>query len=144
MTQDGYVQELQEGEYYPVELPEVDFDHAEVDPANPGFASLLHAIRGVREGLIHPSVLEDYVHGLLPRLEQAFTQWESVSQQPLQQMGLGEEQIAQMQGAFSATEAMLQEMDVVLSLCQQGDDASLEEADQRLSAVHHEIRRALG
>lgn len=144
MTQDGYVQELQEGEYYPVDLPEVDFDQAEVDPANPGFASLLHAIRGVRQGLIHPSVLEDYVQGLLPRLEEAFAQWESVSQQPLREMGLGEEQVAQLQGAFQATEALLQEMDTVLGLCHQADDVSLEEAEQRLSAVHQEIKRALG
>jgi hypothetical protein len=144
LTQDGFVQELDEGEYYPVELPEVDFDHAEVDPANPGFASLLPAVRGVREGLLHPSLLEDYVAGLSPRLEAAYLQWETVAQQPLDQMGLAEEQVAQLQGAFAATEALLQEMEVVLSLCSNGDEASLEEAEQRLTAVHQEIKQALG
>lgn len=144
MTQDGYVQELDEGEYYPAELPEVDFDHAEVDPANPGFASLLPALKGVREGILHPSILQDYVAGLMPRLEAAFAQWESVAHQPLEQMGLGEEQIAQLQGAFAATEALLQEMEIVLSLCQNGDEGSLEEAEQRLANVHHEIKAALG
>ena len=144
MTQDGFVQELDEGEYYPVELPEVDFDHAEVDPANPGFASLLPALSGVRGGLLHPSVLEDYVVGLSPRLEAAYTQWEQVAGQPLDELGLGQEQIEQLRGAFAATEALLQEMETVLSLCSQGDEASLEEAEQRLSEIHHEIKQALG
>lgn len=144
MTQDGFVQELDEGEYYPVELPEVDFDQAEVDPANPGFASLLPALRGVRAGLLHPSVLEDYVTGLSPRLEVAYSQWEQVAGQPLEELGLAEEQVAQLQGAFAATEALLQEMDTVLSLCSQADEASLEEAEQRLSEIHHEIKQALG
>lgn len=148
MSQDGYVQELGEGEYYPVELPEVDFDHAEVDPANPGFASLLHALRGYRAGQFDAPVLEAYVVGLSPRLEMAFNQWEQVAQQPLQEMGLAEEQIAQLQGAFSATEALLQEMDLVLGLIErglgEGDDASLDEAEQRLANVHEEIKGALG
>jgi hypothetical protein len=144
LSHDGFVQELDEGEYYPVELPEVDFDHAEVDPANPGFASLLPAVRGVRAGILHPSLLEDYVAGLSPRLEAAYLQWETVAQQPLEQMGLGEEQLAQLQGAFAATESLLQEMEMVLSLCSQGDEASLEEAEHRLGAVHHEIKQALG
>jgi hypothetical protein len=148
LSQDGYVQELGEGEYYPVELPEVDFDHAEVDPANPGFASLLHALRGYRAGQFDAPVLEAYVLGLSPRLEMAFHQWEQVSQQPLQEMGLAEEQIAQLQGAFSATEALLQEMDLVLGLIErglgEGDEASLHEAEQRLASVHQEIKGALG
>ena len=148
MTNDGYVQELGEGEYYPAELPEVDFDHAEVDPANPGFASLLHALRGFRAGQFDASVLEAYVIGLSPRLESAFQQWEQVAGQPLQEMGLGEEQIAQLQGAFSATEALLQEMDVVLGLIErgltEGDEPSLDEAEQRLANVHQEIKAALG
>ena len=148
MTQDGFVQELDEGDFYPSELPEVDFDQAEVDPANPGFASLLPALRGVRAGILHPSVLDDYVGGLSPRLEAAFTQWESVAQQPLEKLGLAEEQVAQLQGAFAATEALLNEMDLVLSLiergCVDGDEASLDEAEQRLSVVHQEIRQALG
>ncbi|MFN8607366.1 MAG: hypothetical protein U0931_07535 [Vulcanimicrobiota bacterium] len=148
MSQDGYVQELGEGEYYPVELPEVDFDHAEVDPANPGFASLLHALRGFRAGHFDAPVLEAYVVGLSPRLETAFSQWEQVANQPLQEMGLGEEQIAQLQGAFSATEALLQEMDLVLGLIERGlseeDEASLDEAEQRLANVHQEIKGALG
>ncbi|MBX3166265.1 MAG: hypothetical protein KF760_02590 [Candidatus Eremiobacteraeota bacterium] len=148
MTNDGYVQELGEGEYYPAELPEVDFDHAEVDPANPGFASLLHALRGVRAGHFDASVLEAYVVGLSPRLEAAFQQWEQVAGQPLQEMGLGDEQIAQLQGAFSATEALLQEMDLVLGLIErgltEGDEPSLDEAEQRLANVHQEIKAALG
>lgn len=148
MSQDGYVQELGEGEYYPVELPEVDFDHAEVDPANPGFASLLHALRGYRAGQFDAPVLEAYVVGLSPRLEMAFSQWEQVANQPLQEMGLGEDQIAQLQGAFSATEALLQEMDIVLGLIERGlsedDEASLDEAEQRLANVHQEIKGALG
>jgi len=139
---------LGEGEYYPAELPEVDFDHAEVDPANPGFASLLHALRGYRVGQFDVSVLEAYVVGLSPRLEQAFQQWEQVAGQPLQEMGLAEEQVAQLQGAFSATEALLQEMDLVLGLIErgltEGDLPSLDEAEQRLANVHNEIKAALG
>ena len=148
MTNDGYVQELGEGEYYPAELPQVDFDHAEVDPENPGFASLLHALRGYRAGHFDGTVIEAYVVGLSPRLDAAFQQWEQVAGQPLQEMGLGEEQIAQLQGAFSATEALLQEMDVVLGLIERGltepDDAALDEAEQRLANVHEEIKGALG
>lgn len=148
MTNDGYVQELGEGEYYPAELPEVDFEHAEVDPSNPGFASLLHALRGYRSGQFDGTVLEAYVVGLSPRLDQAFQQWEEVAGQPLQEMGLGEEQIAQLQGAFSATEALLQEMDVVLGLIERGltepHDPSLDEAEERLAAIHQEIKGALG
>ena len=148
MTQDGFVQELEDGEFYPSELPDVDFDHAEVDPANPGFASLLPALRGVRAGILHPSVLDDYLAGLSPRLEAAFLQWESVAQQPLEKLGLADEQVVQLQGAFSATEALLNEMDLVLSLIERGcvdsDEASLDEAEQRLSVVHQEIRQALG
>ncbi len=148
MTNDGYVQELGEGEYYPAELPDVDFDHAEVDPANPGFASLLYALRGYRVGQFDAPVLEAYVVGLSPRLEHAFQQWEQVAGQPLQEMGLAEEQIAQLQGAFSATEALLQEMDLVLGLIERGltedDLSSLDEAEQRLANVHNEIKAALG
>lgn len=145
--QDGFVQDLESQEFYAGEIPEIDFDQP-IDPENPGFASLLPALQAVRRGDAGVEVLEAYVHGLAPRLEATFQQWEVVAGQPLEQMGLSEEQIAQLRGAFGATEALLTEMDQILVLIERGyldsDEACFAEAEERLSVVHNEIRGALG
>ena len=145
---DGFVQDVDSEEYYGEELPEVDFDNSPVDPQNPGFASLLPALQAFRQGNVDADVLQAYVVGLSPRLEAAFQQWESVAQQPLEQMGLDEEQVEQLRGAFSTTETLLVEMDQVLGLIErglvEGDEDSFAEAEERLAVVHDEIRQALG
>lgn len=143
MQHDGFVQDVDSEEYFSADLPDVDFDQP-IDPDNPGFGSLLPALRAVRSGQLEVDVLDAYVEGLGPRLEATFAQWESVAAQPLEQMGLEEEQVSQLRGAFAATEGLLQELDHVLGLIERGGDGDLEEAEQRLSLVHNEIRAALG
>jgi hypothetical protein len=143
LQHDGFVQDLDSGEFVDADLPNVDFDQP-IDPENPGFASLLPALQAVRRGELDMDVLDAYVQGLGPRLDATFQQWESVAAQPLEQMGLEEEQVAQLRGAFAATEGLLQEMDHVLGLIERGAEGDLEEAEQRLSLVHNEIRAALG
>lgn len=141
LTQDGFVQAVDGDELAAAELPNVDFDNTPIDAANPGFASLLPALQAFRQGKIEAKVLEDYVAGLTPRLEAAFAQWETASQQPLEELGLPEEEVAHLRLAFSSTEGLLNEMDAVLNLIDEGNH---ELAERRLQAIHLDIRQAMG
>ena len=144
---DGYIAgDLEEG--MESELPVVDFEAQPVDPDQPGFASLLTALRSVREGAMDPEVLERYVDGLAPRLAASFQQWEQVARQPLEELGMSPEQASQLQGAFSATVALMEELELVLQLVEEGlqhpEGPAWDEAERRLEAVQCEILAALG
>lgn len=144
---DGYVAgDLEEG--IDQALPVVDFESQPVDPEQPGFASLLLALRSVREGAMDPEVLQRYVAGLAPRLEASFQQWEQIAQQPLEQLGMSEEQASQLRGAFSATVGLMEELELVLQLVEEGlqypEGDAWDEAERRLEAVQCEILAALG
>ena len=121
-------------------LPErIDFEEIPVDPENPGFASLLPALLGVVHGHFDTSVLEAYLVGLTPRLEEARYQ--------LQCLDVPEAVREQVSPALAATQAVLDEMGIVLELVEvylkHADSEALQEALERLSRVHSELQHAL-
>lgn len=143
---DGFVPSMDE-EYGPVgDLPEADWSGDPIDPENPGFASLLPAIQAVLNGELEPTVLQGYVSGLWPRLEQAFDDWERVIGAQLE--GLSGEEAEPVRAAYETTGDLLRTMGETLALVEQGlteDDAVyLEQAEQRLAGVHQEVQQALG
>lgn len=121
-------------------LPDrIDFDQIPVDPENPGFASLLPTLMGVAQGQYDPSVLEAYLAGLSPRLEEARNQLHN-----LEVPDAVREQVAP---ALAATQAVLDEMGYVLELIEyylsQNVAESLDDAIERLSRIHSELQHAL-
>jgi len=121
-------------------LPDrIDFEQIPVDPENPGFASLLPALVGVAHGQYDPIILEAYLAGLSPRLEEARAQ--------LHSLDVPEAVREQVAPALAATQAVLDEMGFVLDLLEhylsQGAVESLSEAVERLSRIHSELQHAL-
>lgn len=123
-----------------------DFENVPVDPENPGFASLLSAIRGVRMGEYSLEILRGYVEGLGPRIDAAYSQLDTMLGK-VEEMGFSEEQLGQLQAAMGATEAALSEMSTVLELCERSLDNEdldpLDEAESRLALVHAELKQVL-
>ena len=134
-------------ESQPEAVAAVDFDHLVVDPAEPGFASLLPLIRGILDGEYEVAWLQAYVEHLRPRLNSAYSQVEAMLEQPYEQMGLAEEHMVQLRSAFSATQATMQELHQVLLLCEgyleNSQDQQLVEAEERLALVQNELRQVL-
>lgn len=128
-------------------VPTVDFDNPVIDPANPGFASLLPVLQGILDGEVDDTVLQDYVTHLRPRVNQAYDQVQSMMEQPYQQMGFAEEHLTQLQSAFAATQAAVQELHQVLLLCesylQTHEEQTVVEAEERLASVQNELRQVL-
>ena len=127
--------------------PAVDFDHPVIDAANPGFASLLPVLQGILDNEVDDTVLQAYVTHLRPRVNAAYDQVQSMMEQPYQQMGFAEEHLTQLQSAFAATQAAVQELHQVLLLCesylQTHEEQSVVEAEDRLAMVQNELRQIL-
>lgn len=120
-------------------LEQLDLDAQTVDAENPGFASLLIALRAALGGQLDPRVLASYRAALGPRLERSRAQ--------LRDLEIPEMVRDRIAPAVNATEAMLDELGAVLDLI--GDylesDATelLEEAAGLLKGVHDQLRQAI-
>ena len=125
----------------------VDFDNPVIDPAQPGFASLLSVLHGILDGDVEEEILVAYVTHLRPRINAAYDQVQAMMEQPYDTMGFAQEHLAQLQSAFTATQAAVQELHQVLLLCesylQSHQQQSIVEAEERLALVQGELRQVL-
>ncbi len=118
---------------------QTDFESSPIDAANPGFASLLPALRRVRQGQLEPEVLEGYYAGLSQHLEDVRSKME--------QIPIPEGFEAQAEQAFAATFVILEQMqgtlDCLHDYLASGDEQMLDEAIAVLSGVHQQMRDAV-
>lgn len=118
---------------------QTDFESSPIDAANPGFASLLPALKRVRQGQIGPEVLEGYYAGLSQHLEDVRSKME--------QIPIPEGFEAQAEQAFAATYVILEQMQGTLDCLHEylatGEEQLLDEAIAVLSGVHQQMRDAV-
>lgn len=117
----------------------LSFSSAPIDVEQPGFGSLLPALRLAREGQLDPHVLEAYHYGLSQHLAE--------SRARLDAMEVPEALRPALEAALVATRGMLERMEFVLVrvavFLQHGTTDDLDAAIRVLEGIHGEMEQVL-
>lgn len=117
----------------------LSFASAPIDVEQPGFGSLLPALRQAREGKLDPHVLEAYHYGLSQHLVE--------SRARLDAMEVPESLRPALEAALVATRGMLERMEFVLGrvavFLQYGTSDDLDAAIRVLEGIHGEMEQVL-